>query len=94
MDRKRVLIQGAILIAITMVSNIFLTNWIFTERIKDVQSGQRSLADSADHIFTALTYMERNSKNEFNSQIKRELDEARKSLRAPELISIRRSRKK
>jgi hypothetical protein len=90
MNRKNIFIQGIILIAITMVANVILANRIFSERIGEITAGHNSLVRSVDHIFTALTYMERNSNKEFDEKIKAELDEARKSLRSPELLRIRR----
>ena len=90
MNRKMIFVQGVIIIAFTMVANVILSNWIFSERIEKIKAGQNSLVRSIDHIFTALTYLEKNSTTDIHDKVIYELDEARKTLRAPELISIRR----
>ncbi len=90
MNRKVIFIQGIILITITMLANVVLTNWFLSKRIVDYTNVQNSVIRSVDHIFTALTYMERNTNAEFNDKIKHELESARESLRTPELMTIRR----
>ena len=92
MSRKKIFIQGLILIVVITVTNFFLTNYIFSKRIIEFKKGQTAAVRSIDHIFTALTYIERNPNGEFNDKIKQELDEARAFLRAPELLKIRRKR--
>jgi hypothetical protein len=87
MNRKLVLIQGIILITIILVANVLLTNWFISERIEEIKVRQDSMVRSLDHIYTALTYMEMSSSNE---KVKYELDAAKESLRAPELMMIRR----
>ncbi len=84
------MIQGMILIAITMVLNIVLANFLFSERIDKVHATQNSLLRSVDHIFTALTYLEKDKEIKLNDGAKKELDKARESLREPELLKIRR----
>jgi len=90
LNRKNIFLQGIILIAITMVANVILANRIFSERIEKISNAQSSLVRSIDHVFTALTYMEKNSSQEFSEKIKEELDQARETLRSPELLKIRR----
>ncbi len=90
MSRKIFFIQGIILIAITMIANTVLTNWMISRRMADEIKIQNSLIRSSDHIFTALTYMQRELSGEHNAKIDEELSKARESLRTPELISLRR----
>lgn len=90
MNRKVIFIQGMILIVITIVINIILANQIFSERIIEVNKGQASLVRSIDHIFTALTYLEKTSQSQLSAGFKDEMDKARETLRSPELIKIRR----
>lgn len=90
MNRKLIFIQGIILITITIVANMLLANWIFTKRFSEYVAIQSSLVLSTDHIFTALIYMERGVGPELSDKVKLELEAARKSLRAPELMTVRR----
>jgi len=90
MKSKQVFFQGILLITIILTANVILTNWNFSYRVEKIKTRQSSMIRSIDHMYTALRYTERNSNKDFNEQIKRELDAAKKSLRAPDLITIRR----
>lgn len=90
MNRKMIFLQGLVLITITMIANVLLTNWIISKRTEEIKTKQNSLIRSVDHIFTALTYMERNTGKELNDKINFQLEAARKTLRSPELMNIRR----
>ena len=90
MSRKLIFVQGIILIGITMIANVILSNWIVSKRIVEIKAGQISLVRSVDHIFTALTYMERDTNKDISEKVTLELDAARSYLRAPDLIKIRR----
>ena len=90
MNRKNILIQGIIIIVITMATNIFLANCIFSERISGVIAAQNAIATATDSIFTALTYMEKESTHKYKDKITEELSAAKKSLMNPQLLIIRR----
>ena len=90
MNGKQVFFQGIALITIILITNVILTNWIFSDRVEQIKIRQNSMVRSIDHVYTALRYMERNSNKDFNEKVIYELDAAKKSLRAPELITIRR----
>lgn len=74
-----------------MATNIFLANRIFSQRISSVITAQNAIASATDNIFTALTYIEKDSSHKFKDKIKEELAAAKLSLMDSELLKMRRS---
>ncbi len=73
-----------------MATNIFLANRIFSERISSVVAAQNAIASATDSIFTALTYMEKDSTHKYKDKIEEELNAAKQSLMNPQLLKMRR----
>ena len=87
--QKQLFWSGLILITLTLTSNALLSKWLISEREQQVQTQVQQLTRTADHMFTALTYLEHKKPQKFA----KELERVRKQLRSSVLVKLRKKEK-